>query len=118
MPAAYDMDLRHKAVAAVDRGEKKSQVSRMFNISRDTLDRWLKQRESTGSIAPKHCVKRGPDPTIKDIEAFRRFAKANGHLTQHQMADLWPDQVSNRTICTMLKRIGFTRKKDLWVPRA
>ena len=38
MPAAYSLDLRQKALAAVDRGEKKSRVSKLFHISRSTLD--------------------------------------------------------------------------------
>ena len=116
MPAAYDIDLRLKALAAVDRGEKKSKVSRMFAISRDTLDRWLKQRKATGSIEPKPHTKRGPAPKISDLKAFRRFVKANGHLTQKQMAEAWPDSVSDHTIGKMLKCIEFTRKKDLRVP--
>jgi transposase len=43
MPKAYSQDLRDKAVAAVDRGVPKSEVTIMFNISRDSLDRWLKR---------------------------------------------------------------------------
>ncbi|NJL45221.1 MAG: helix-turn-helix domain-containing protein, partial [Leptolyngbyaceae cyanobacterium SM2_3_12] len=45
MPAPYSVDLRLKAVAAVDRGESKSQVARVFEISRNTLDLWLHRRE-------------------------------------------------------------------------
>ena len=118
MPAAYDVDLRLKAVAAVDRGERKSQVSRMFAISRNTLDCWLKQREESGSLAPRPYIQRGPAPKINDLDAFRRFVEANGHLTQQQMADAWPEAISDRTISKMLKRIAFTRKKDLRLPRA
>lgn len=33
MPAPYSLDLRQKALAAVDRGEKKSHVSRFFKIN-------------------------------------------------------------------------------------
>ncbi|NER84491.1 MAG: hypothetical protein F6K42_34195, partial [Leptolyngbya sp. SIO1D8] len=40
MPAPYSLDLRQKAIAAVDRGEKKSHVSTLFHISRNTLDLW------------------------------------------------------------------------------
>ncbi len=50
MPKVYSQDLREKAVAAVDRGVTKSKVIRMFNISRDSLDRWLKRREANVQI--------------------------------------------------------------------
>jgi len=111
MPAAYSDDLRAKVLAAVDRGEKKSHVSRMFNISRNTLDLWLKRRQKTGKAAPIRHYHRGPQPKINDLDAFREFAIAHGHLTQLQMAQLWPEAISNRTIGKALQRIGFTRKK-------
>ena len=50
MAAPYSKDLREKVMAALDRGEKKSHISQMFNISRDTIDRWWKRREATGSV--------------------------------------------------------------------
>ena len=133
MPKTYSLDLRKKATAAVDRGEKKSHVSKTFNISRNTLDLWLKLREETGSVAAKRYVQRGPEPKIKDLDAFRQFVIAHGHLTAQKMAELWPEQISDVTIGKALKRIGFTRKsgetprrfaalgnahqdKDVWVP--
>ena len=118
MPASYSLDLRQKAIAAVDRGEKKSQVSRTFNISRNTLDLWLKRRDETGTVAPK--IRKLPivEPKIKDLAAFKQFAQANGHLTAKRMAELWPESISDVTIGKALRRIGFTRKKDLWLPRA
>lgn len=64
MPAAYSDDLREKALAAVDRGDKKSHVSRAFSISRNTLDLWLKRREVTGSATPIRHYHRGPEPKI------------------------------------------------------
>ena len=45
MPASYSYDLRQKAVEAVKTGEKKIEVSRLFNISRNTLDLWLKKEK-------------------------------------------------------------------------
>ena len=111
MPAAYSDDLREKAIAAVDRGDKKSHVSRAFSISRNTLDLWLKRREVTGSVAPIRHYYRGPEPKINDIEVFRAVAQAHGLLTQQQMAERWPEAITNRTIGKALKRIGFTRKK-------
>ena len=117
MDAAYPIEMRQKALAAVDRGDKKLHVSRMFGISRNTLDEWVKLREATGQVSPKVYRSRGTAPKIGDLGQFRRFAEPRGHLTQQQMADEWPEPVSNRTIGKALKAIGFTRKKDVWVPR-
>lgn len=115
MPAAYSLDLRLKALAAVDRGEKKSHVSRTLSISRNTLDLWLKRREQTGSPAAQ-VYQRGPAPKINDLNAFREFAEREGHRTALEMAQLWPEPVSDVTLGKALKRIEFTRKKDLRVP--
>lgn len=118
MPAPYSVDLRLKAVAAVDRGEPKSHVARVFHISRNTLDLWLKRREQTGSVEPERDIYRGPQPKIRDLEAFRAFATQHGHLTQAEMAAQWPEPISADTIGVALKKIGFTRKKDLRLSRA
>ena len=113
MPAPYSDDLRQKVLDAIDRGERKSHVSQMFNLSRNTLDLWLKRREATGSAKAIRDYPRGSGPKIADLEQFRTFAQANGHLTQVEMATQWQGEVSNRTIGKALKRIGFTRKKRL-----
>ena len=111
MPAAYSDDLRQKVMTAIDRGEKKSHVSRMFNISRDTIDRWLKRRDTTGSVEAAMGYQRGHSHRIQDWEEFRAFAKKYGDKTQVEMGQLWSGQISERTMSRALARIGWTRKK-------
>lgn len=111
MPAPYSIDLRSKVIAAIDRGEKKSHVSRMFNISRDTIDRWLNRREATGSVEAVQGYQRGHTHRIKDGEEFRTFAQRYGDKTQAEMAQLWLGEMSERTMSRALARIGWTRKK-------
>lgn len=111
MPKAYSQDLREKAIAAVDRGVPKHQVIAMFNISRDSLDRWLERREATGSLAAAQGYQRGHSHRVDDWQAFRAFAQAHGDKTQAQMAELWHTPVSARTMSRALAKIGFTRKK-------
>ncbi|WP_293106069.1 IS630 transposase-related protein [Moorena sp. SIO3I6] len=113
MPSPYSDDFREKAVAAVDRGEKKTQICRMLKISRNTLDLWLKAREERGTVKAKRNYRRGPKPKIRDLDEFRQFAQKNGGITQKEMAQQWPEEISRITIGKALKRIGFTRKKKL-----
>ncbi len=113
MPAPYSDDFREKAIAAVDRGEKKSHVCRMLQISRNTLDLWLKTRDKTGSVQAKRNYKRGPAPKIQNLSEFRQFAQENGGQTQQEMAERWKEEISRVTIGKALKRIDFTRKKNL-----
>ena len=118
MPAAYSLDLRNKAVAAFDNGASKSHVYRLFGISRNTLDLWLKRRERTGALAPDTEYHHGPKPKIDDLDAFREFAKKHGHLTQEEMAQQWSTPISSTTIGLALRKIEFTRKKNMPLSRA
>jgi transposase len=53
-------------MAALERGAKKSHVSTMFHISRDTLDRWLKRQTATGSVKAAQGYQRGHSHQIKN----------------------------------------------------
>ncbi|AFY38266.1 transposase [[Leptolyngbya] sp. PCC 7376] len=114
MPAPHSLDLRLKAVAAFDKGERKSDICRFFGISRNTLDLWLKRREKIGSVAPKTDYRRGPQPKINDLDAFRAFAEKYGHLTQKEMAEKWPESISDASRREALRKIEFTRKKKTY----
>jgi transposase len=72
MPAPYSEDLRQKVIAAVARGERKTDVSRMFNISRNTLDLWLARQAETGSFRAKETVAK-PKTKIRDWERDLRL---------------------------------------------
>ena len=115
MPGAYSDDLRRKALAAVERGIPKKEVCDMFGISLSSLYLWIQRREQTGSYSAKTGYQKGCNHRITDLDAFESFVQANPDKTQAEMAALWPEEVSRRTISRMLKKIGFTRKKDLWV---
>lgn len=114
MAKPYSYDFRQKVIAAIEMdGRKKGEVSEIFNISRNTIDLWLKRKEQTGAaIAKSTKPLRGRDK-ITDWEKFKTFAKENSSKTQSQMADLWGGKISSRTISRALARIGFTRKKRL-----
>ena len=96
-------------------GLKKSEASEYFNISRNTINLWLKRREETGDIRVKREKKTGPLSKITDWQKFEDFVQIYGNKTQVEMAELWPVEISERTISRGLKKIGFTRKKNLWV---
>ena len=106
MPAPYSEDLRQKAIAAVERGERKTNVSRMLNISRNTLDLWLKRKEQTGNCQAITHNQQGNRDQITDWQRFRELAKQYGGKTQEQMALLWGDNVSQQNISDALRKLG------------
>jgi transposase len=113
MSSPYSEDLRQKAIAAVERGEGKTKVARMLNISRNTLDLWLKRKEQTGNCRAITHYQKGCCHKITDWERFREFAKQHGDKTQAQMAKLWEDNVTQQNISDALHKIGLSRKKKL-----
>lgn len=113
MPSPYGDDLRRKAINAVKRGERKSAVCRMFNISRSTLHAWLERQEQTGDCRAIRNYQKGNRHKITDWDRFRAFLQQHGDRTQAQMAKLWGDNVTQQNISDALKKIGVSRKKRL-----
>jgi transposase len=112
MAKPYSCDFRQKVIDAIELdGRKKSEVSEIFNISRNTIDLWLNLKAQTGGLSPKPNKPPGTNHKITDWDKFREFAKAHGDKTQEQMAQLWDGEISDRTISRALRKIGFTRKK-------
>lgn len=113
MPAPYSLDLRIKAIAAIESGRSFVEVGEAFSINRNTLSDWYRRYQETGSYQAKAGYQHGHSRQITDWEAFREFVERYGDKTQAEMAQLWPEEVSEDTIRRGLKKIGFTRKKRL-----
>jgi transposase len=111
MPAPYSEDFRQKAIAAVERGERKIDVSCMFNISRNTLDQWLQRQEQTGRCEAMTNYQCGNRHKITDWQRFREFVQEHGDKTQAQMAKLWGEGVTQQNISDAMQKIGVSRKK-------
>ena len=115
MGKAYSYDLRTKVIEAIDRGMKKTEASRIFNLSGNTIDLWLKKRQLTGDYQEKKGYQKGHTRKIKNWEKFKEFVIKHGRKTQGEMSEAWHEEISPRTISRGLKKIGFTRKKRLTV---
>ena len=112
MAKAYSYDFRCKVVEAIELdGRKKCEVAECFKISRNTINLWLKLKAETGDLHERPRNPPSPSRKLTDLDEFREFVRAHGDKTQPQMAELWKDDISPRTISRGLKKIGFTRKK-------
>ena len=112
MAKAYSYDLRKKVIEAIELdGLKKSEASQLFNISRNTINLWFQRRAETGDLKEKARMGNKTKAKITDWEKFRAFAVEHGDKTQAEMAELWSEEISARTISRGLERIGFSRKK-------
>ncbi len=113
MPAPYSNDLRRKAIAAVKRGERKTDVSKMFNISRNTLDLWLLRKQETGNCRAVTNYQQGCRHKITDWERFEAFIEQHGGKTQAQLAVLWGEGVTQQNISAAIQKLGISRQKKL-----
>lgn len=117
MPAPYSYDLRAKAINAVKEGARKTEVCRMLKISRNTLDLWWKREQETGDFRAITNYQQGKPLKIQDLDAFRQFVLQHKQKTQQQLASLWGNHLTQQNVSDALKKLGITRKKNLWVSR-
>ena len=113
MPTSYSYDLRTKVIQAIDDGMGKTQASKIFKISRNTINLWLRKRNETGDYRGEEGYQRGYGAKIADLEEFKQFARKHGSRTQKEMAQEWSGKISDKAIGKALKKIRFTRKKNL-----
>ena len=115
---AYSLDLRKKIVEAKQRGTPTSEAARTFGVSRSSVKRYAKLAEEGPSLAPKK--RPGTKPKI-DVAARRLLEAAVEERPSATLAErreylgrisgLW---VSESTLSRMLRRLGWSRKKDRW----
>jgi transposase len=116
---AYSEDLRKKIGQAVERGMPKIVAARAFGVGISSVKRYVATAEAGRSLAPK----KRPGSKPKLDEAAQRLLEAD--LRERPAATL-PERreflrrargvsVSDSTVSRMLRRMGWSRKKDRWV---
>ena len=116
---AYSEDLRKKIVEAVERGMPKIEAARTFGVGISSVKRYVATYREGRPLTPK----KRPGSKPKLDEGANKLLEAN--LEDHPEATL-PQRreflrrvcgvsVSDSTVSRMLKRMGWTRKKDRWV---
>lgn len=108
---SYSEDLRQRVVDARLSGMPTAEVACLFQVSDDSVNRWTKQHQTQGNVAPKQ--RGGYRPAkITDMKKFEAFAHAHAHSTLTRMKEQWEGEVSTMCISRTLKRLGWTRKKN------
>lgn len=114
MTIAYSYDLRIRALALINSGNRITSVSRMLNINRSTLYDWLELAKKNNGLHPKKNWQTGYGHKIIDLVAFKEFVDANKDLTLTQMAEILGG-VKRSSVYRAIKKIGYVKKKDLWI---
>jgi transposase len=119
---AYSLDLRKKIVAAKERGTPTAEVARTFGVGLSTVKRYAATAREGKPLAPKE--RPGSKPKLD--EAARKLLEADleerpaATLPQRRefLARVAGVRVSDSTVSRMLGRMGWSRKKDRWVPQS
>src|SRR5215216_3066429 len=119
---AYSLDLRKKIVEAKERGTPTAEDARTFGVGLSTLKRYAATAREGKPLAPK----KRPGSKPKLDEAARKLLEADlqerpaATLPQRRefLARVAGVRVSDPTVSRMLGRMGWSRKKDRWVPQS
>jgi transposase len=124
MSKPYSVDLRERAVAAVEAGLLQSEVVRLFKVSLATLKRWLSQRRAGQSLAPK-TYRPGPPAAFGSPEALAALsAQLEAHPDERLIdhCQRWQARTGHALSVATLHRarraLGWTHKKKAHGRRA
>jgi transposase len=116
---AYSLDLREKIIAAVGHGMSKAQAARTFGVGATSVKRYVKLAEQGKPLSPGKAPGRKGKLNESGMKLLEEDLHARPAVTYKQRADLLHQllgvMVSKATICRVVKRLGYTRKKDQWV---
>ena len=117
---AYSLDLREKIVDGVlRRGMPKAQAARTFGVGATSVKRYVKLREEGKPLSPRKAPGKKGKLGQSAMKLLEEDLHARPTLSYEQRAHylfkVLGERVSTSTICRMIKRLGYTRKKDRWV---
>ena len=120
--AAYSIDLRQKILRAWERhlGSQRT-IADIFGVSLAFVEKVLRQRRTTGDIAPKpHAGGQKPRLGAAAQAIVQRLMGANPDATLEELctgvfAEIGV-RVSVPTMCRVLQRLGLPRKKSRSTP--
>ena len=116
---AYSLDLREKIVAAVGHGLSKAQAARTFGVGATSVKRYVTLAEQGKSLSPGKAPGKKSKLDESAMKLLEEDLRSRPAVTYKKGADLLYEllgvRVSEATICRMVGRLGYTRKKDRWV---
>lgn len=112
---AYSQDLRERVVRAVDQGYKRTDIIKLFGISRATIKRYLKQRRETGHVRRKPILGRPPKKSAPLHAGLVAQLKTSPDATLEMHCQEWEQtsgtRVSTSTMSRAIRQVDWTRKK-------
>jgi transposase len=119
---AYSENLRLKILEALERGIPRTEAVRTFGVSIATIERYVRRRRRGEDLAPRSSPGRTPTigATVEERRALWKQLEENDAATLERHCELWERtqgiRVSISTMSRAIRKLGWSRKKDRWVP--
>jgi transposase len=117
MAAAYSYDLRVKVIKFLEEKRTIKEASKLFNISRTTVIAWKKMKKVTGDVQARTGYQIGHRLIIKDTARFKQLVEENKDKSSIELAKLWHEPVSSKSVLRLLKQLGYSYKKNFYAPQ-
>ena len=98
----YSLDLREKVISFISDGGSKSEAMRIFQLSRDTIYRWINAED----LRPKE---HGQRHRKIDKEALRKHVEEYPEMYLRERADIFDVHLSS--MGHMLKKLNIVKKR-------
>lgn len=118
MMNAYSEDLRKKIVEAKERGMPTVEVAKTFGVGISSVKRYVATAREGHSLAPKRPPGSRPkiDKNVRKLLELDLEERPAATLSERRafLERTAGVRVSESTISRMLRRLGWSRKKDRW----
>ncbi len=115
---AYSEDLRKKIVEAKERGMSTVEVARTFDVGLSSVKRYAKVAREGGSLRPKRSPGRRPKADERAMRLLEADLQERPAATLSERCEYLRSVaglgVSESTVSRLLRRMGWSRKKDRW----
>jgi transposase len=119
---AYSEELRKKKIVeAVQRGMPNTEAARTFGLGISSVKRYVATARAGRSLAPKKPPGSKPKLDSRERGGCSRRTLRNDHRwspspreRREFLGRVARVEVSESTVSRMLKRLGWSRKKDRW----
>ena len=114
---AYSEDLRRKIIEAIERGASKAGAARLFGVSLSSVKRYARMVQEGRSLAPRKGSGRPPKINTTAEKLVEEDVKERPAATvsdrRRFLERLMGEPLSDSSIWRLLKRLGFSRKKEV-----
>src|SRR6266566_8727254 len=113
---AYPQDLRQQVLRAVDEGISRVQIMDLFQVSRATIKRYVKQRRETGTVLPRPIPGRPPKKGVALQRGMQELLEAHPEASQQEYCQWWEAEhgmaVSRASMSRAIHAMGWVRKQE------